>query len=454
MNIKENEYIDKYTKIFKFVFFITFVINILLYASKKETILQRADYKILVQESEGSSNYVDYSSSDFPKNGYVLSSYECENGGVVTQNQTKALTFTGNADSCTLKFDINSSSDVDTLQLLQSLNPNIQVNSGTPNFSQMATTDEGLYSAEDDYGTSYYWRGAATTNYIKFGTNSNNQDLYWRIIRINGDGSLRLFYAGTSATAKGSIGESAFNVKTNDNGYLGYMYGNFPEPTNCAWENKKFSCASGGSTSYAQAHENINSSTMKLFLETWYRNNILNKSFEKYISDSEFCYDRDDTSTNGGYGNIYTSYAAYDRSDNGTPILTCTQKNDAFTVNDTNMGNGKLTYSIGLITLDEAIFAGTIESDNKENEIFYLHKGFNYTMGSPAVYANRYSSNQEDGADTELSRDLFCIDEYGAISYDETITTIDQVVPVINISQEAVVSLTGTGTSADPFVVH
>ena len=27
---------------------------------------------------------------------------------------------------------------------------------GTPNFSSTATTDEGMYAAEDDYGTSYY----------------------------------------------------------------------------------------------------------------------------------------------------------------------------------------------------------------------------------------------------------------------------------------------------------
>ena len=62
----------------------------------------------------------------------------------------------------------------DVLNVLKSYNSNIQVNSGTPNFANTATSNEGLYSANDDYGTSYYWRGDSTTNYIKFA------NLYWR----------------------------------------------------------------------------------------------------------------------------------------------------------------------------------------------------------------------------------------------------------------------------------
>ena len=107
MSAKKQIYFDKYTKIFKAIFFITAVINILLCAQKKETILQKADYKILVQESEGSSNYISYSGKEFPINGYVLSTYDCENGGVVTQSVSKVITFTGEADSCTLKFDLS-----------------------------------------------------------------------------------------------------------------------------------------------------------------------------------------------------------------------------------------------------------------------------------------------------------------------------------------------------------
>ena len=52
----------------------------------------------------------------------------------------------------------------DTLQKL-----GLIANEGTPDFSQTATTDEGMYAAEDDYGTSYYYRGAVNDNWFQFG---------------------------------------------------------------------------------------------------------------------------------------------------------------------------------------------------------------------------------------------------------------------------------------------
>ena len=58
-------------------------------------------------------------------------------------------------------------------------------------------SDKGLYVALDDYGTSYYYRGSVKNNYVYFA------DYYWRIIRINGDGSVRLLYAGTTKDATG-----------------------------------------------------------------------------------------------------------------------------------------------------------------------------------------------------------------------------------------------------------
>jgi len=68
-----------------------------------------------------------------------------------------------------------------------------------PNFADPATTDEtadGLFAMEDDYGTSYYFRGAVENNYVKFGKDAENRDMWWRIIRFNGDGSVRMQYDG------------------------------------------------------------------------------------------------------------------------------------------------------------------------------------------------------------------------------------------------------------------
>ena len=95
---------------------------------------------------------------------------------------------------------------------------------GTPDFSKIAPNDtetDGLYMAEDDEGESYYYRGAVKNNYVSFA------GFTWRIIRRNGDGSVRMIYSGKSTTDTGeavTIGNSQFNSKYWDPTYEGYKY--------------------------------------------------------------------------------------------------------------------------------------------------------------------------------------------------------------------------------------
>ncbi len=95
---------------------------------------------------------------------------------------------------------------------------------GTPNFAKIAPNDtetDGLYMAEDDEGESYYYRGAVKNNYVSFA------GFTWRIIRRNGDGSVRMIYSGKSTTDTGeavTIGNSQFNSKYWDATYVGYKY--------------------------------------------------------------------------------------------------------------------------------------------------------------------------------------------------------------------------------------
>ena len=94
-------------------------------------------------------------------------------------------------------------------------------NKGIPDFSKTATTDEGLFMAEDDDGDSYYYRGAVKNNYVSFA------GFIWRIIRRNGDGSIRMIYSGKTTSDTGTsvtIKNSDFNGKYWDPTYVGYMY--------------------------------------------------------------------------------------------------------------------------------------------------------------------------------------------------------------------------------------
>ena len=213
-------------------------------------------------------------------------------------------------------------------------------------FSTVYTSNntKTLYTSTENGTTVYYFAGNATDNWVKFGKNENNQDLYWRIIRTNSDGSVRLLYHSTSTTATDAyIGESAFNSSYNNIASVSYMYGSL-----------------GG---IPNARENTTNSTIKTIIDNWYKDN-LNTNYGKYLSTTAvYCNDR---STSDNY-----EFGAYTRLDtNKTPTYDCATTEDKFTV-DTSTGNGKLTYPIALMTADEVAFAGGVDATNAETWYYY-----------------------------------------------------------------------------------
>ena len=167
------------------------------------------------------------------------------------------------------------------------------------------------------------WNGA-TTN-----------DMYWRIIRTNADGSIKLLYAGTSPDSdKAYVGLSEFNTTYDDPMYAGYKYG-----TTGSLENNR---------------TNDNDSTIKRYVDNWYKNNLTD--YTKYLSkDAVYCNDRELAS-----GQTYSTtnrfdYAPYERIRNKQPTYNCTNMSDAFSVNNTS---AKLDYPVGLMSIDELSYAG------------------------------------------------------------------------------------------------
>ena len=208
-------------------------------------------------------------------------------------------------------------------------------------FSTVLTTDNTntLYTSTEDSKTVYYFAGNATDNWVQFG------GYYWRIIRTNSDGGVRLLYHGTSTTAENAyIGESAFNNSYNNIAYVSYMYG------------------STGSIANARTNQ-TNSGTIKTAIDNWYKDN-LNTNYGKYLSTTAvYCNDRS-TSDN-------TYFGAYTRlKTNKTPSYDCAATEDKFTA-DTSTGNGKLTYPIALMTADEVSFAGGLWGTNAQTWYYY-----------------------------------------------------------------------------------
>ncbi|MDO4341591.1 MAG: hypothetical protein Q4C44_02465 [bacterium] len=261
-----------------------------------------------------------------------------------------------------------------------------------------SSTEAILASTEDDYDTSYYFRGTVTNNFVEYA------NMCWRIVRVTGNGAIKLVlynYNGLTSTNntpsssnpcnvaedfyayaryEGSAFVSAFNSSYNDNVYVGFMYG------------------AVGASSYAAAHANTNPSTILTNLNKWYTNVLSKQSnfSDTQLADTIWCNDKSvvtDTAfnpgnntvgTNYGYGKNYNYYSAAKRlssssgSAGGTgPSLICSNDNNGgklskFTVSDTEYGNGALSgyAKVGLLTADEIAFAGGAHGTT--NSTYYL----------------------------------------------------------------------------------
>ena len=273
--------------------------------------------------------------------------------------------------------------------------------------------DESQY---DNDGEVYYFAGNPTDNWFQFGTDSSGQPLYWRIIRINGNDSIRLIYNGINKeqTERNTMiaTYSAFNGTYNDsnnNMYVGYMYAN------------------------GDAHGLETSSKIKNTIDNWYLNNLIDE--EEYLAgNAEFCGDRSLFSGNG-IGTNETYYGAYNRLyKNKMPSLICADDNDLYTMSGSGYGNEKLTYPIGLITADEVAYAGGVY--NQTNINYYLYNSYNYWTITPSYFKNKNA--------------VGCIvDSSGLFNAGTDVYISLGVRPVINL--KANVSLTGSGTVDDPF---
>ena len=321
-------------------------------------------------------------------------------------------------------------------------------------------SDKGMYKAQDDLGTSYYFRGAVDNNWLKYGKytkdmyNCNNgsisatdtgnsctkiassgDDIYWRIIRINGDGSIRMIYSGVTPptestkvikTTDTSLGNSPFNKDFISAEYVGYMY------------------------TVGEQHGTSKSSDIKTYLEDWYANYTdLNKTGTK-ITDQIYCNDRTASTSDVAYSTTnYTTLTSWNSTGtkyyygaNGrvwnspvSPDYKCPVASDKFT-KTTAKGNGKLSYPVGLITADELTFAGLPAGET--NNSFYLHTGANYWAGSPFVF---YDGNRAREFRVRVGGSLV----------DDIVSGTGGARGVVSLSSES--KLLGSGTYNDVYVV-
>ena len=335
-----------------------------------------------------------------------------------------------------------------------------------------ASTEAVMSLTPDDYGISYYFRGNVQNNYVRFA------GMCWRIVRITGDGSIKLAlydYSSASCTNtgndlafarySGTTYTTKFNENRNDNAYVGFMYG------------------TPNSTTYAATHANINKSTILKNLETWYKAKLT--SYTDKLADTIWCNDKstvknvtmnifesadgilnkDSMVINGlGYKQKFSMYGSsirnigLDRGDNSYtngigPSLICPKDNDGgklskFTVDDTVNGNGNLDYKIGILTADEMVLAGlaplsTYYNNNyDENSVSsYLRSnanGYYWTLSSVG-FVNNVPYVWNASVDGDLS--------------DVGVDSSRALRPVISLKSATTIS-GGNGTASSPFVIN
>ena len=318
---------------------------------------------------------------------------------------------------------------------------------------------EGLYSREDEDGTTYYYRGDVDNNNFVFGAYdedyyvyyspivnldryyqsiescqedgnsrctpvklaSAGDKMYWKIVRINGDSSIRLIYNGPGLNdlklgavevsfneeeISGVVGAVPYNLNFNYPKYTGYTYDN-------------------GTDSF-----------IKKEVDTWYNNTLgKNNDYDQYVILGRFCSDSSGYNYDGR-GN-FASYDRlgqrnYDSVKDNTPTFICPETTESY--------GGSYKLKAGLITADELVFAGE-SLDVLGNS--YLNSGKN---GDSYWTMTPFRFDDSDGG--------YVFTDNGSLSYYEgSINDYYALRPVINIKTEGM-TLVGEGTSDNPYYLE
>jgi len=409
----------------------------------------KSDKKDLLEDNNGPiiAAVIDgKASTTFPTTNKYTATVECTRNGIkqdvgakATWNGTKWVVSFNDISAGNVRCNATFITKVPTFSETILANNEVKAPITTPGAAISTASEALLASTEDDYGTSYYFRGAVTNNYVEFANKC------WRIVRVGGDGSVKLILhndnptgaanpcdaANNSASAafahyNGSTYTSRFNENYDDNAYIGFKYG------------------TPGSSKYETTHANTNKSTILTNLETWYTNNL--KTYESVIDDTVWCNDKTnvtDTSydpwsitPNGlGYAKNVTYYGATKRlvgtsgSAGGTgPSLKC------------NGELSKINSKVGLITADELAYAGyaigtgnttTYLQENATDTYWWSLSPYGFDVGSAGVWGVNGSAGYFDNYNVRGT--------YGVRP---------------SISLKSTTNVTGDGTSEKPYIVN
>ena len=266
--------------------------------------------------------------------------------------------------------------------ILGTNNSNVIATDQTWTTSWQTSDQSGLYAQTVGGNKTYYFRGNPTNNYIKFAGKD------YRILRVNEDGTIRIMLTS-------SIGNEAFNS---------------------TWD------------TYDKMY--YTNSEQKTVVDNWFTTNITGDNASKVVSGNYFCEAArvvDNTLKYTAGSATVTAKESY------TPTFECTTDGN---------GKGVVTSKVGLVTYDEAIYAGGWYYVSGLSYPYYLNSGSSYWTMSPAGFNNYYNNYNY----------AYAWHVYSAgYTNGTSVGGTYGVRPVLILSADTLVS--GNGTSADPYVV-
>ena len=325
---------------------------------------------------------------------YTLKAWIDENYKLPSTESNSNGTHTSNTTSETFTFKIKGYGTTESIEvkrptlnqlILGTNNSNVLNATATLTDTYSSAGDaSGLYKSVDgetNSGTTYFYRGAVTNNYVSFA------GLMWRIVRINENGSIRLLLND------GINNKTKYKFNPTNNNYT-YMY-----YSNSDVENG-----------------------IKRTVDTWYNNNI--KGYESYIADTEFC-----EQFKVAWANFYATAGSVT-----VPLYSSYTSN--FKCSTDGNGKGILTSKVGLLTYDEAVHAGNYP--NNSSASYITNSKYDYWLMSPA------------GVISNIAFAWYVSDD--GIVRNSGVTSNHVVCPVISL--KAGMLATGSGTSADPYIIQ
>lgn len=348
----------------------------------------------------------------------------------------------------------------------------------TTTIGTAATTNEGLIKTTDDYGTAYYYRGAVENNYVRFA------GMCWRIVRTTGNNDVKLVLYNNDSDNCTLTGEglayakfaSNYTSSFSDNHAhtsAGYMYGLEDDNTNTAclfnvndtvvnkyssYKTESACVKAGGkwaANQYSVYFSNVKESVALKNLNTWYKAKLT--AYTDKLADVIWCNDK---SVSGTTSTGYT-FGIAGRGSNSSYSLICPSdynggKLSKYTVSDTNNGNGDLTYPIGLLTADEIMYAGGVATSNNTSNTQYLYTN----TGKADLLLTPYQYDSNDNIDQGQAT-LHSAAFNGNNMYPSIPDTAKAIIAFLgvdtylrpSIALKGNVSVSGSGSASDPFVV-